>query len=182
MARNKILLGVTGSIAAYKSCDIITSLRKLGYEIKVAMSPDAGYFITPLTLQTLSSNEVVTDMFKPPAVWDACHISLSEWADLILIAPATADIIAKLACGSADCVLSATILAGRAKVLIAPAMNDNMYNHKAVQCNIEKLKKFGYKFVGPKRGYLACGRIGMGHIADVKDIVQAVVKLCKKPS
>lgn len=176
MARKKILLGVTASIAAYKSCDIISSLRKLGYEVKVAMSPDAKHFITPLTLQTLSSNEIVLDMFEPPAKWDVCHISLAEWADLILIAPASADMIAKLACGSAGCILSATVLSSKAKVLIAPAMNDKMYKHKAVQDNIAKLKKFGYKFVGPKRGHLACGYEGMGHIADVADIIKAVKK------
>ena len=176
MSGKKILLGVTASIAAYKSCDIINVLRRSGCEVKVAMSPDAKHFITPLTLQTLSSNEVMQDMFWPPAKWDVAHIALAGWADLILIAPASADIIAKLACGSADCILSATILSAASKVLIAPAMNDKMYKHKAVQENIAKLKKYGYKFVGPKRGHLACGYEGMGHIADTEDIVKAVKK------
>ena len=175
----KIVLGVTGSIAAYKSCDIINSLRKLGYEVKVIMSPDAGHFITPLTLQALSSNEVVADMFKVPQQWDACHVSLAAWADLILIAPASADMISKLACGLANCIISATTLASKAKILIAPAMNDNMYKHKAIQENITRLKKFGYKFIGPKKGHLACGYEGIGHIADTEDIVKAVKKLLK---
>lgn len=179
MVGKKILLGVTASIAAYKSCDIISSLRRLGHEVKVAMSPDAKHFITPLTLQTLSSNEVIADMFEPPQKWDACHISLAEWSDLILVAPASADMIAKLACGSADCILSATVLSSKAKVLIAPAMNDKMYKHKAVRQNIAELKKFGYEFVGPKKGHLACGYIGMGHIADVADIVAAAKRLLK---
>jgi len=174
-----ILLGVTGSIAAYKSCDIINSLRKSGYEVKVAMSPDSKHFITPLTLQTLSSNEVIMDMFELPARWDISHILLAEWADLILIAPASADIISKLANGSADCILSVTVLSSTAKVLIAPAMNERMYRHKAVKANIAKLKKFGYKFVGPKKGHLACGYVGMGHIASVEEIIKAVKSLLK---
>lgn len=179
MAGKKILLGVTGSIAAYKSCDIINSLKRLGYEVKVAMSPDSKHFITPLTLQTLSSNEVIQDMFELSARWDVSHVSLAEWADLILIAPASADMISKLACGSANCILSAIVLSSKAKVLITPAMNDKMYKHEAVQENIAKLKRFGYKFVGPKRGHLICGYEGIGHIADIKDIVQAVKKLFK---
>jgi len=174
MSGKKILLGVTGSIAAYKSCDIINALKKAGYAVKVAMSADAGHFITPLTLQTLSGDKVTVDMFELPEQWGVCHVSLAEWADLILIAPATADMIAKLACGSADSIVSAVVLAAKGKVLIAPAMNDRMYKHKAVHENIEKLKKFGYKFINPKSGPLACGYIGTGHIADVKDIVRAV--------
>lgn len=175
--RKNVLVGVTASIAAYKSCDIIRSLRKSGYDTKVVMSPDAKHFITPLTLQTISCNEVVTDMFKISEKWDIYHTSLAEWADVILVAPATADIISKLACGLADCALSAVVLASKAGVLIAPAMNENMYTHRAVQENIERLKKFGYKFIAPKRGYLACGYEGMGHIADTSDIVKAVKKI-----
>jgi phosphopantothenoylcysteine decarboxylase/phosphopantothenate--cysteine ligase len=180
MAGKNILLGVTGSIAAYKSCEIINSLRKSGYEVKVAMSPDAKHFITPLTLQTLSCNEVIQDMFELPSKWDAVHISLAEWAGLILVAPATADMISKLANGSANCILSAAVLSSTAKVLIAPAMNDKMFKHKAVKENISKLERFGYKFVGPKHGHLACGYEGMGHLADVEDIIKAVKKALKQ--
>jgi phosphopantothenoylcysteine decarboxylase/phosphopantothenate--cysteine ligase len=179
VAPKRVLIGVTGSIAAYKSCDIISSLRKLGFETKAVMSRDAKHFITPLTLQTLSCNQVITDMFSLPEKWDVYHTSLAEWANLILIAPATADIISRIACGLADDILSATVLASKAKVLIAPAMNEKMYKHKAVQENIARLKRFGYKFIGPKRGYLACGYEGMGHIARVEDIVKAVKRLLK---
>ena len=176
MAGKRIVLGVTGSIAAYKSCDIINSLRRSGCEVKVVMSPDAGHFITPLSLQTLSSNKVVTDMFEKQEEWDVCHVSLAAWADLILIAPASADMISKLACGLANCIVSATVLAGKAKVLIAPAMNDRMYKHRAIQENIARLKKFGYKFIDPKKGHLACGYKAIGHIADTEDIIKAVKK------
>lgn len=179
MAGKKILLGVTASIAAYKSCDIINSLRKSGHEVRVAMSPDSKHFITPLTLRTLSSNEVATDIFELQSKWDVCHVSLAEWADLILIAPASADMISKLACGLADCILSATVLSSTSKVLIAPAMNDKMYKNKVIQENIAKLKRFGYEFIGPKQGRLACGYEGIGHIAEVEDIVQAVKRLLK---
>lgn len=172
-----VLVGVTASIAAYKSCDIIRALRKLGYDTKVVMSPDAKHFVTPLTLRTISRNEVVTDMFMMRGEWDIYHTSLAEWADIVLIAPATADIISKLACGLADCALSAVVLATRAKILIAPAMNEKMYTHKAVRENMAKLESFGYKFIGPRRGHLACGCEGMGHIADTEDIVKAVKKM-----
>ena len=179
MGGKRILLGVTGSIAAYKSCDIISSLRKSGHDVKVVMSKDAGHFITPLTLQTVSANKVVTDMFELPGKWDIKHTSLAAWADLVLIAPASADMISKLACGLADCIVSAAVLSAKAKVLIAPAMNDNMYKHKAIQENIAKLKRFGYKFIGPEKGHLACGYEAIGHIADTEDIAQAVRKLLK---
>ena len=179
MAKKRVLIGVTGSIAAYKSCDVISLLRKLGFETKAVMSRDSKHFITPLTLQTLSCNQVITDMFALPEKWDVYHTSLAEWADLILIAPASADIISRMACGLADDILSATVLASKAKVLIAPAMHEKMYKHKAVQENIARLKRFGYKFIGPKRGYLACGYEGMGHIADVEDIVKAAKILLK---
>ena len=179
MSAKKVLLGVTGSIAAYKSCDIINSLCKSGYGVKVMMSPDARHFITPLTLQALSSNEVVTDMFKLPEKWDIYHTSLAGWADLILIAPATADMISKLACGFANCIVSAAVLSSKAKVLIAPAMNDSMYRHKATQENIARLKKFGYRFVGPVKGHLACGHRGIGHIAGTDDIIKAVKQSLK---
>ncbi len=174
-----VVIGVTASIAAYKSCDIIRHLKKIGCDTKVIMSPDAGRFITPLTLQTISCNEVVTDMFRVGEKWDIYHTSLAEWADIILVAPATADMISKLACGLANCALSATILASKADVLIAPAMNENMYTHKAIQGNINKLKSFGYGFISPKRGYLACGYEGIGHIADTSDIIKTVKRMLR---
>ncbi|MBN1871309.1 MAG: hypothetical protein JW800_01925 [Candidatus Omnitrophica bacterium] len=177
--QKNILIGVTASIAAYKSCELITSLRREGYAVKVAMSPDSHHFITPLTLQTLSVNKVISDMFALPEEWDVCHVSLAKWADLILVAPASADMIAKLAHGRADCIISATILSAKADVLITPAMNDNMYRHPSVQQNIRSLKRMGYKFIGPKHGRLACGDQGIGHIAGTKEIVLAVKRLLK---
>ena len=179
MAGKKVVLGITGSIAAYKSCEIINALRKSGHEVKVIMSPSAKHFITPITLETLSSNKVVLDMFELPDKREVCHTSLAAWADLMLIAPASADMISKLASGLADCIISATILATKAKILIAPAMNDNMYKHAIIQENIKKLKKIGYEFIGPKRGHLACGYNAIGHIADLKDILIAAKKLLK---
>lgn len=175
----RVLIGVTGSIAAYKACDIISGLRKRGCDVKAVMTPEAKRFITPLTLQTVTQNPVLTDMWDEPREWDPVHTSLAEWADLILVAPATAHIIGKLANGMADCLLSAVILASKAKVIIAPAMNDKMYLHRAVQDNIGRLKGFGYSFIGPVKGRLACGYTAIGHLASIEDIVKAAAKAPK---
>jgi len=177
--KNHVLIGVTASIAAYKSCEIISALRKSGYEVKVAMSQDAKHFITALTLQTISGNKVASDMFELPAEWDIVHVTLAKWADLILVAPATADMIGKLAHGRADCVVSATILSSKADILIAPAMNDNMYLNKTVRSNIKTLKSLGYNFIGPVKGNLACGNIGIGHLASVSEIVKTSKDILK---
>jgi len=171
-----IILGVCGSIAAYKACEIIRSLIKLSANVECILTKNGAQFITPLTLQTLSQNKVNTDMFVSQTDWEIDHVSLAKKADLILIAPATADIIARLAAGRADDLLSSTVLASKAKVLICPAMNTNMYNHKATQKNIETLKSYGYKFVRPASGELACGDTGDGRLAPVKEIVDAVTK------
>jgi len=175
-ARRSIVLGVTGSIAAYKACEIISSLTKSDVDVKVVLTKEGREFITPLTLQTLSRNKVFSDMFELPERWNPVHTSLAEEADLILIAPATANVIGKLAGGICDDLLTATILASRAPVLIAPAMNDKMYGHKIVQENIKKLKAIGYKFISPVKGRLACGYEGIGHLAQVSDIVKVVKK------
>ena len=169
-----IILGVTGSIAAYKACEITTSLVKSGVEGVVVMTHCAQHFVTPLTFQTLSRNEVVTGLFGQQEVHDPYHVSLSDRADLILIAPATANILGKLASGIADDVLTCTVLASKSRVLLAPAMDDRMYSHPVVQGNIQKLKAIGYRFIGPVEGRLSSGRIGVGRMADVADIVQAV--------
>lgn len=179
MKRRHIVIGITGSIAAYKACEVITKLKRAGFDISCVMTEDAKNFITPLTLQTLSSNKVMTDMFELPDIWNPLHISLAKRADLILIAPASADIIGKLANGICDELLTCVVLATRAKVLIAPAMNENMYEHKIVQENIERLKKIGYRFIGPVKGRLADGAIGIGHLADVGKIVGEVTKALK---
>lgn len=174
-----IVLGVTGSIAAYKAYDILIELVKLGISVRVIMTKEAEEFVTPLTFKTLSGNRVYTGLFDKVSNNDTAHIELAQNAALVLIAPATANIIAKLACGICDDLLTCVVLATKAKVLIAPAMNENMYFHKAVQQNIRTLQGFGYKFIGPVKGRLACGYFGKGHIASVNDIVQEAKRLLK---
>lgn len=174
-----VILGVTGSIAAYKACEIISMLRKGSVDVDVILTEEAREFVTPLTFQTLSGNRVVTEMFELPEEWNPVHTALAQKADLILIAPATANVIGKLACGICDDILTCVTLASKAPVLIAPAMHANMYTHKAVQENIAKLKAIGYKFIGPVKGHLACGLDDIGHIADVKDIVVEAKRLLK---
>jgi phosphopantothenoylcysteine decarboxylase/phosphopantothenate--cysteine ligase len=172
-----VVLGVTGSIAAYKACEVARSLRKAGVDVHVVMTAEALEFVKPLTFQTLSANKVTTDMFEPPDEWNPRHTALADKADLILIAPATANVIAKLATGICDDMLTCTVYASDAPVLIAPAMNEKMYEHPITQGNIEKLRKAGYRFIGPVKGMLACGHEAMGHIADVKDIVGQAKRL-----
>ena len=174
-----IVLGVTGSIAAYRACDIISRLRKTGFYVKVVMTGEAGAFITPLSLQTLSGNKVVTDMFELPEKWELVHTSLADEADLVLIAPATANIIGKLANGICDDIVSCVVFATDAPVLIAPAMNEKMYRHPVTRGNIARLKKIGYRFAGPVEGRLACGHVSIGHIADTDDIVRQAQRLAK---
>lgn len=174
----KVLLGVTASISAYKACDIITGLREAGYEVTVAMTHDAEHFITPLSLQSFSGREVITDFFSVPGRTKPVHIQLAKEADAILIAPASADIIAKLAHGMADDVLLCTVLASKAPVLIAPAMNENMFFNKFTQENIKRLESNGMTVIPPIKGHLVCMDQGMGHIAEISDIVKAVTLCC----
>ncbi|MDR2428051.1 MAG: phosphopantothenoylcysteine decarboxylase [Endomicrobium sp.] len=173
--KNKnVAIGVCGGIAAYKSCDIIRGLIKLSANVECILTNGGAKFITSLTLQTLSKNKVYSGMFDIPNSWEINHISLAKKADVIVIAPATADIIARFACGRADDLLTCTVLASKAKILICPAMNSNMLNHKATQNNIETLKSYGYKFVIPEKGELACGDCGDGRLASVESILSAV--------
>ena len=170
-----IVLGVTGSIAAYKAADITNILTKLGYKVDVIMTKSAMEFITPLTLQTLSKNRVYSDMFQLEYPREVKHISLSQKADLFLIAPATANIIGKLANGIADYMLSTNALSMKGiPMLIAPAMNTRMYENPFVQDNIDKLKKYGYQIIEPKEARLACGDTGKGALADVDEIISIV--------
>lgn len=170
-----IVLGVTGSIAAYKAADITNILTKLGYKVDVIMTKSAMEFITPLTLQTLSKNRVYSDMFQLEYPREVKHISLSQKADLFLIAPATANIIGKLANGIADDMLSTNALSMKGiPMLIAPAMNTRMYENPFVQDNIDKLKKYGYQIIEPKEARLACGDTGKGALADVDEIISIV--------
>jgi phosphopantothenoylcysteine decarboxylase/phosphopantothenate--cysteine ligase len=165
-----IVLGVTGSIAAYKSAELASMLVKQGHEVFVVMTHDATEFITPLTLQTLSKNPVTTSFFDEKENWRPGHIELADRANLLLIAPATANIIAELAHGLANHPLAAIALATRAPVLLAPAMNGKMWEHPVTQENIEKLKSRGVEFIGPEEGMLACGYEGMGRLWKVDDI------------
>jgi phosphopantothenoylcysteine decarboxylase/phosphopantothenate--cysteine ligase len=158
-----VILGVTGSIAAYKAAELASLMVKKNYLVHVIMTPAATRFITPLTLQAISQNPVHVDMFASPGSWEIGHISLAGRADLVLVAPASADFIARLAAGMADDLLAATIMATRAKVLLAPAMNDGMYANPVLQEKIACLRGFGYHFIEPESGRLACGTVGQGH-------------------
>ena len=171
-----IVLGVTGSIAAYKAADIISRLKKLGHEVDVILTESGSRIITPITLQTLSKNKVYMDMFEEITPKEVKHISLAEKADLMLIAPATANIIGKIANGIADDFLSTVVMAAAntTPVYIAPAMNTNMYENPIVQANIDKLRSYGYRFVEPKESLLACGTVGKGALADVDDIIKVI--------
>ena len=165
-----IVLGVTGSIAAYKSADLTSLLVKQGHEVFVVMTQDATEFIAPLTLQTLSKNPVMTSFYDEKENWRPGHVDLADRANLLLIAPATAHIIAELAHGLAGHPLAAIALATRAPILIAPAMNGKMWQHHATQGNVEKLKACGVEFIGPEEGMLACGYEGLGRLWKVNDI------------
>ncbi|VYT76193.1 bifunctional phosphopantothenoylcysteine decarboxylase/phosphopantothenate--cysteine ligase CoaBC [Clostridium tertium] len=170
-----VCIGVSGGIAAYKALDVVSALRKKDIDVRVIMTESATKFVTPLPFQSLSQNMVTTDMFEEPKAFEIQHISLAKRADIFLVAPATANIIGKVANGIADDMLSTTIMATRAKVIFAPAMNTNMYENKIVQSNIEKLKGLGYEFIEPASGRLACGDEGKGKLADVNTIVERVL-------
>lgn len=171
-----ILLGVTGSIAAYKAADITSRLMKLGHNVDVILTESGSKIITPLTLQTLSKNKVYMDMFEEITPSEVKHISLAKKADVVLIAPATANIIGKIAYGIADDFLSTVVMAAAkdTPIYIAPAMNTNMYENPIVQDNIEKLRSYGYRFIEPKESLLACGDLGKGALADVDTIVEII--------
>ena len=178
MLKNKtVVLGVSGGIAAYKACDVVSRLKKLNANVHVIMTKGATEFVTPLTFQSLSQNYVVNDMFEEPKTWDVEHISLAKKADVFLIAPATANVIGKIANGICDDMLTTTVMATTGKVLIAPAMNTNMYKNPILQRNINTLKELGYNFVNPESGRLACGDVGEGKLASPEVIVKAVVDL-----
>jgi len=170
-----ILLGVTGSIAAYKALEIVSLLKKCGAEIKVIMTESATKFVAPLSFSSLTNNPVACDMFETPVKWDVEHISLAKWADVALVAPATANIIGKIASGIADDMLSTVLLATKAPILIAPAMNTAMYENIATQTNIDTLKKRGIKFIEPACGKLACGDLGKGKLETPENILDAVI-------
>lgn len=177
MTKKNVVLGVTGSIAAYKACDIVSRLRKQGVDVRVILTRAGAQIITPLALETMSANPVVVDMFHRETPWEVEHISLAKRADVFLVAPATANFLGKAAHGIADDMLTTTILATHAPVLVAPAMNVNMYENPAVQENIACLKKRGWHFIEPEAGLLACGDVGKGRLAEPEAIVAAAMAL-----
>ncbi|MDR2709527.1 MAG: bifunctional phosphopantothenoylcysteine decarboxylase/phosphopantothenate--cysteine ligase CoaBC [Elusimicrobiota bacterium] len=171
-----VIVGISGSIAAYKACEIVRLLVKEGANVDCIMTQNACNFIRPLTLETLSRNKVHIEMFEQKKVWNIEHIGLAQKADLFLIAPATADTISRLAAGRSSDLLTSTALSTTAKIIICPAMNTNMYNHKATQKNIEALKSYGYEFISPESGELACGQVGDGRLCAPSAIVSHVKK------
>jgi phosphopantothenoylcysteine decarboxylase len=180
MSKNKnIVLGVTGSIAAHKAADLASLLTKQGCVVRVVMTADAQRFITALPFKTLSRHPVMTDLYDEEKGWEPAHIKLADEADLLLIAPATANIIAKLAHGIADDALTCVALAlnPRAKILLAPAMNGKMWLHPATRENVAKLTKRGVKFIGPEEGMLSCGYEGIGRLWPVEKIAERALKL-----
>ena len=174
-----IVLGITGSIAAYKAADIASQLSKSGHAVTCVLTKGAAEFVAPLTLATLSRRPVVTDLFAEKEGWQPGHIQLADDADLLLIAPATATVLAAMAHGFAHDALTAIALATRAPILIAPAMNGKMWKHPATLRNVETLKGWGVKFIEPAEGLLACGYEGVGRLAPVEEIVAAVAGITK---
>ena len=172
-----VVLGVTGGIAAYKSCEIVSRLRKQGARVHVIMTRNACQFVAPLTFETLSNNPCVTDTFDRPERWEVEHVALAKQAELFVIAPATANIMAKMAHGIADDMLSTTVLATRAPVLLAPAMNTGMWDNAATRENLRVLQGRGVLTIGPEGGLLACGDVGAGRMSEPVQIVEKCVEL-----
>lgn len=171
-----VVVGVSGGVAVYKALDVISRLRKKDVEVHVIMTKSSTEFVTPLSFQSLSQNMVITDMFAEPKAWEIQHISLAKKADLMLIVPATANIIGKVANGIADDMLSTTIMATKAPVVFCPAMNTNMYENPIVQRNISLLKELGYEFIEPASGRLACGDEGKGKLQDTEIIAEETLR------
>lgn len=177
MLRSKcVVIGVSGGIAAYKTANLVSYLVKHGVEVHVIMTKNATNFITPTTFEVLSGNKCIVDTFDRGFTFEVEHISLAKKADLILIAPATANIIAKLSAGIADDMLTTTVLAAKCPILVAPAMNTNMYEHITVRNNLEKLSSYGYEIIEAASGRLACGDVGKGKLADIEVLFAHIVK------
>lgn len=177
MKKPCVVLGVTGGIAVYKACELLRLLQKRGIDVFVVMTQNACRFVAPLTFETLSGHPVAVDTFDRPQTWEVEHIALAKRADLFLIAPATANIMGKMACGIADDMLSTTVMATRAPVLVAPAMNTGMWENAAVQQNIKTLRARGVEIVAPVSGHLACGDNGAGKLEDVAVIAERACEL-----
>jgi len=174
--KRNIILGVTASIAIYKACDIVRRLNEEALSVTVVMTREAEELIRPIVFQSLSGNKVYRGLFDELEGWEIEHVSLAKKADLVLIAPATANIIAKVASGICDDLLTCIISATKAPVLICPAMNENMYKNRITQENIKKLKSLGYRFIEPRVGRLACGKMGLGCLAEVETIIKEAKK------
>lgn len=177
MKKPCVVLGVTGGIAVYKACELLRLLQKRGIDVFVVMTQNACRFVAPLTFETLSGHPVAVDTFDRPQTWEVEHIALAKRADLFLIAPATANIMGKMACGIADDMLSTTVMATRAPVLVAPAMNTGMWENAAVQQNVKTLRARGVEIVAPVSGHLACGDNGAGKLEDVEVIAERACEL-----
>lgn len=177
MKKPCVVLGVTGGIAVYKACELLRLLQKRGIDVFVVMTQNACRFVAPLTFETLSGHPVAVDTFDRPQTWEVEHIALAKRADLFLIAPATANIIGKMACGIADDMLSTTVMATRAPVLVAPAMNTGMWENAAVQQNVEALRARGVEIVAPVSGHLACGDSGAGKLENVEVIAERACEM-----
>lgn len=174
MEQKKVLLGVPGGIAAYKACALASKLTQKGANVKVIMTASATEFVSPLTFQALTRNPVYTDTFDEKDPEKIAHIDVADWAEIVIIAPATANILGKIANGIADDMLSTTLLATKAPVYIAPAMNVNMYGHPAVMTNMQQLEDWGYYFIEPGAGYLACGWVGKGRLEEPETIIKVI--------
>jgi phosphopantothenoylcysteine decarboxylase / phosphopantothenate---cysteine ligase len=172
----KVLVGISGGIAAYKTAEVVSRLRKMHAEVYVVMTKSATEFITPLTLRSLSANPVYVDLFEEPKLWNVEHIALAEQADVVVVAPATANILAKMTTGLADDFLATVLLATRAPIFVAPAMNHAMYHHPATQKNLELLQERGVRLIGPDSGFQACGSEGDGRMSQPEEIVETLVR------
>ncbi len=175
-----IVVGITGGIAAYKIPQLVGALAEAGCDVRVVMTAEAGHFVSPLVLEKLSRNPVYRGLFEEVEARDVEHVALAERAGAVVIAPATANVIGKLANGICDDLLTCVVTATRAPVLLAPAMNDAMWANRAVQANVERLKKLGFKFIGPERGRLASGRQGLGRMTDIDAIARAALKCVRR--
>ena len=182
LLKNKtVLLGVTGGIAAYKSASLASRLVKAGAEVRVIMTKNATNFINPVTFESLTGHKCVVDTFDRNFEFKVEHVALAQKADVIMIAPATANVMAKLACGLADDMLTTTVLASKAPKIIAPAMNTGMYENPATQHNIERLKAYGMEVITPASGYLACGDVGAGKMPEPEDLYEYILRTCAYP-
>lgn len=174
-AVRRVVLGVTGSIAAYKAPLIVRGLVKRGVEVRCVLTPTAAQFVSPLTLTTLSRNPVSQSM-SDPALWEMAHLSLAGWADLVLVAPATADFIARLAQGRAAGLLDTLVLSTKSPVVVCPAMDAEMWEHEATRANVARMRSFGYRLLGPEKGELASGKVGLGRLVEPAEIVNSILK------